>query len=92
MAIYVKDPDARSDYRVDWDSYLGDQLIAVSEWRIVPQHQGGLAIADQAHDGRVARVTITGGIAGGLYQLTNHITLTNQERDNRSLSIRVEAR
>lgn len=92
MAIYVKDPAARSDYHIDWDSYLGDQLIAASEWQIVPQHPGGLAIADQAHDGRAARVTITGGRAGGLYQLTNHVTLTNQERDSRSLSIRVEAR
>jgi hypothetical protein len=36
--------------------------------------------------------TLTGGLAGRIYRITNRITLTDGQIDERSISLRVEAR
>ncbi|WP_017672466.1 hypothetical protein [Blastomonas sp. AAP53] len=93
MSLFVKDPDSRIDYRVDWGAaYLGANLIAASQWQVTPQHEGGMAIAASGHDGLSAVVTLTGGRAGASYALTNRVTLTNGEIDERSVAVRVEQR
>lgn len=93
MSLMVKDPDSRIDYRVDWGAaYLGANLIAASVWEIEPAHADGLAVQASSHDGLAAQVTLTGGRVGGLYALTNRVTLTNGEIDERSVSVRVEQR
>jgi hypothetical protein len=101
MTLYLKAPQARVDYRIDWGArHLGPWLITDSAWRVepVPQNPGEngslnhLAIAAQAHDGRVSSVTVTGGEAGHIYDLINRITLSNGEVDERAVSFRVEAR
>lgn len=93
MSLFVKDPDSRIDYRVDWGAdYLGANLIAASQWQIAPQEAGGLTIAGSGHDGLSSLVTLTGGRSGQSYALTNRVTLTNGEIDERSIAIRVEQR
>ena len=93
MSLFVKDPDSRIDYRVDWGAaYLGANLIAASQWQIHPAEPDGLAIAATGHDGLGTLVTLTGGRDGASYALTNRVTLTNGEIDERSIAIRVEQR
>lgn len=93
MSLFVKDPDSRIDYRIDWGAaYLGDALIIASSWAVSPDQQGGLAVATSAHDGRIASVTLTGGQPGASYALVNRVTLSNGEIDERSVAVRVEQR
>ncbi|ESZ85960.1 MAG: hypothetical protein Q27BB25_16635 [Blastomonas sp. CACIA14H2] len=93
MSLFVKDPDSRIDYRVDWGAaYLGINLIVASGWSVAPDAPGGLAVITDSHDGRSATVTIAGGQVGAIYALTNRVTLSNGEIDERSVSVRVEPR
>lgn len=93
MSLFVKDPDSRIDYRVDWGAaYLGDALITASTWSVSPEQAGGLAVAATSHDGRSASATLTGGVAGATYALVNRVTLSNGEIDERSVAVRVEQR
>jgi len=93
MGYYLKDPQSRLDYHIDWAAeYLGQQSLAVSEWYVSPDEDGGLAIAENGHDAARSFVIITGGIAGQIYTLTNRVTLDNLLIDERTITIRVEAR
>ncbi len=93
MTIMVKPPAARLDYSIDWGTaYLGDAAILASEWQLSPVHDGGLLLVDSAILGPVTLATVTGGRLGAIYDLTNRITLSSGESDERSLSIRVAAR
>lgn len=97
MTLYLKAPQARVDYRIDWGArHLGPWLITDSAWRVEPAAPDGslnhLAVAAHAHDGRVSSVTVTGGVHGHIYDLINRITLSNGEIDERAVSFRVEAR
>lgn len=93
MSLFVKDPDSRIDCRVDWGAaYLGDNLIVASGWSVDPVVPGGLVMIADGHDGRSATVTVSGGKAGAIHALTNRVTLSNGEIDERSISVRVEPR
>ena len=43
MSLLLKDPDAVLDYSIDWGAeYLGDDLLAESEWTVTPAEPGGV--------------------------------------------------
>ncbi len=93
MSLFVKDPDSRIDYRIDWGAaYLGDTLIVASSWSVSPVRDGGLAVVATSQDGRSASATLTGGVVGASYALINRVTLSNGEIDERSVAVRVEQR
>lgn len=93
MGYYLKDPQSRLDYHFDWASeYLGQQSLATSLWRVTPKEPGGLAIDESGHDSARSFAIITGGVAGHVYTLTNRVTLSNALVDERTITIRVEAR
>lgn len=93
MGYYLKDPQSRLDYHMDWAShYLNQQSLASSEWHIAPQENGGLDIAQSGHDDQRSFVVITGGVAGHVYTLTNRVTLQSGVADERTITLRVEAR
>lgn len=93
MGYYLKDPQSRLDYHMDWATqYLGQQSLASSAWQIAPQEAGGLDIAESGHDAARSFVIITGGVAGHIYTLTNRVTLNSGIADERTITIRVEAR
>jgi len=93
MPLYLKDPDTRFDYAIDWSaSYLEAQLVTQSEWSVHPDEAEGLAIEAHSHDGQKTAVTVTGGRTGHSYDLSNHVLLSNGERDTRSISLHVEKR
>ncbi len=93
MSLYLKDPDARVSYAIDWSThYLGDQLIAGSVWTVSPQEEGGLTVEENSHDGRRTSAVVAGGVIGRRYDVANRITLTNGDSDERSIAFMVEAR
>lgn len=93
MAVLLKDPLAALDYAVDWGAeYLNGDTIAESVWEVIPKEPGGVIIAGSRMDGALATVTATGGAAGHVYQLTNHIALQSGQTDSRSIILRVEKR
>ena len=93
MPLLLKDPGAALDYGVDWGSdYLSGDVLATSEWAVEPVESGGLSIAAEAHDLLRSSVSLSGGVAGHLYRLTNTVTTTAARTDRRSFTIRVEQR
>lgn len=93
MTLLLKDPEAALDYAVDWGAeYLGGDTLNSSSWRVVPAEAGGLSVVSSSFDSTVASVTAAGGVAGHLYQLTNHVVLASGQTDSRSIVLRVEKR
>ncbi len=93
MTSYLKHPDARIDYAIDWAAaYLDGQTISQSQWQVAPDNAGGVTIASTTHDGARTAVTLEGGRAGQVYRISNRITLGDGRCDTRTLMLRVEAR
>lgn len=93
MAMVVKDPDARIDYEFDWGvAYPEGQAVVASGWTVVPADAGGVAVAASAHDLTRATATLAGGVAGHIYRVTNRVTLSDGQIDERSMTVRVEER
>lgn len=93
MSFYLKDPLSRVDYAIDWaPGYLDGQTIAASSWSVAPAEAGGVALDAVSFDLTRAAVTLTGGVAGHVYSVTNAVTLSDGRIDRRSITLRVEAR
>lgn len=93
MSFLLKDPDAVLDYLIDWGvDYLGSDVLASSEWSVSPAEPEGIELVEQLFDTSFATVKASGGVAGHVYRLTNHVALESGRRDSRSVVIRVEAR
>ena len=91
--MFLKDPAATIDYAVDWQAaYLDGQTIAMSQWSVAPSGAGGMTVTDAGHAAGRTAVTLAGGQRGGLYRLTNRVTLSDGRSDERSLDVRVEDR
>jgi hypothetical protein len=93
MTLLLKDPDATLDYSVDWGSeYLSGDALTSSNWVVSPVEVGGIELVSSQSDLLVATVQISGGIAGRLYRLTNHVGTAESREDSRSIMLRVEKR
>ena len=93
MTLLMKDPDAVLDYAIDWSAeYLGEDMLAQSEWTVEPDEAGGVAIVGSDFDPGVATVKASGGIPGRLYKLINLVTTLSGRIDSRSIVLRVEQR
>ena len=94
MTLLLKDPEAVLDYSIDWGSeYVGgSDLLVASDWSVLPDESGGLAVCGSAFDAGVTTVKAGGGVPGHVYRLINRVTLESGRVDDRSMVIRVEAR
>ncbi len=94
MSFHLKDPAAVLDYSIDWGAqYLAEgELLATSEWSVEPVEPGGVSVAASSFEPWTATVSAQGGIAGHVYRLANRITTLAGRTDERSLTLRVEAR
>jgi hypothetical protein len=93
MTLLLKDPDSVLDYAIDWGTdYLIDDVLADSSWVVDPDEADGLQVQASAFDSTTATVTASGGVAGRIYQLTNHVELASGLTDSRSVTLRVERR
>ena len=93
MALMVKDPGARIDFDFDWDeAYPGGQAVVASSWTVAPGQAGGIAITASAHDLTRTTAQMAGGVAGQVYRVTNRVTMSDGQIDERSMTVRVEER
>ena len=93
MTFLLKDPVATLDYAVDWGAnYLKDDTLVSSDWAVSPVEAGGAVIVDNSFDPTVASAKVSGGIAGRVYRVTNHVLTVQGREDSRSVVLRVEKR
>lgn len=92
MSLYVKDPQARVDHAIDWSAYLAQQSLVASLWTVSPQEDGGLQVEDAVFEAQRSSARLSGGIVGRVYRLTNRVTLSDGQVDERSVTMRVEER
>lgn len=94
MSYLLKDPAAVLDYLIDWGAeYLTPgELLAASDWSVVPEEAGGVSVAGSDFDATTSTVKATGGVAGHLYRLVNRITTGSGRTDERTIVVRVEDR
>ena len=94
MSYLLKDPLATVDYTVDWRAdYLGEtDNLASSIWSVEPDEPGGVQVAVDSFTLAEAKVSVSGGIGGRIYRLTNRVQTAAGLEDRRSIAIRVEAR
>ncbi len=93
MSYYLKDPQSRVDYAIDWaPGYLDGQVIATSSWTVAPAETGGVAVEAASFDLTRAAATLSGGRAGHIYRVSNRVELSDGRRDERSILLRVEQR
>lgn len=91
--LFLKDPDAALEYRVDWSGATGGEVALVSsEWRVEPVEPGGLVVSAQRFEGRDALARLSGGLAGHVYRVGNLAGFSDGTSDERSLTVRVEER
>lgn len=93
MTLLLKDPGALLDYAIDWGAeYLGDDMLASSEWSVTPDDADGVKIAGSDFTATTASVKAAGGTPGRVYRLGNRVTLQSGRIDERSIVLRVEQR
>ena len=94
MALFAKDPAAAIDYTVDWSGgYLEPaETLASSGWQIAPVEAGGLVVDSDVAGATATTATLSGGLAGHVYRVTNRVTTSAGRVDERSLMIRVQQR
>ena len=91
MDLFLKDPDASLDYSIDWgNGYLqSGETLATSTWTIFPSDMTEVVSGNTPN---TATITVSGGVAGRIYQLTNRIGTSDGRTDERSVTIRVANR
>lgn len=93
MTLMLKDPDAVLDYAIDWGAeYLGGDLLAQSDWSVVPEETGGVTLVGSDFDATTTTAKAAGGVAGRIYRLVNRVVLQSGRVDDRSIVLRVEKR
>ena len=93
MSFYLKDPQSRVDYAIDWGgAYLDGQVLAASQWSVTPAEAGGLSVEAEGFDLTRAAATLAGGVVGHVYSVTNRVAMTDGQVDERSIALRVEQR
>jgi hypothetical protein len=91
--MFLKDPDAAIDYRVDWAAALGGELsLASSMWTVAPLEAGGLTASGGVTGLSDTVARLSGGIAGHVYRVGNRVTFSDGSVDERSLVVRVGER
>jgi hypothetical protein len=92
MSFYLKDPESRVDYAIDWSPYLNGQSIETSLWLVVPAEAGGIAVEESSFEPARTAARLGGGVTGHSYSVSNRVTFSDGSTDVRSITLRAEAR
>jgi hypothetical protein len=93
MSYYLKSPGGQLDYSIDWAAgYLDSQSVTSSYWTITPVEVGGLAVLANTRTAARVTATLTGGVAGHVYAVSNRAIFSDGRIDERTISVRVETR
>jgi len=78
-----KDPSDVIDYQLSWQ-HLGSDTISTSTWE-----SDGLTIGIDSIDGLTTSCFVSGGTAGGLYNLTNTVVTAAGRTQQRTVYVAV---
>lgn len=92
MNFYLKDPESRVDYAIDWTPYLDGQSIEASTWSVTPAEEGGIVAEETSFEPARTAARLTGGLTGHCYTVSNQVTFSDGTLDTRSITLRVEKR
>lgn len=94
MSNYLKDPSATVDYSIDWGAgYLGEaRTVSVSDWSVSPVEDGGVAVIATLVAPTRTSATLSGGIRGHVYRVSNRVSMSDGRSDERMLVLRMEDR
>jgi hypothetical protein len=90
MSFYLKDPQSRVDYAIDWAADLDGQTIVGSQWAVRPVEIDGIEIEEDSFAPGRAAARLTGGVVGHCYSVANRVILSDGTSDARSIALRVE--
>jgi len=92
MTVFAKDPQAILDYSFDWDdNYLQmGETVSSSVWSVIPTSE--LAIDSTLNTASTATATVSAGVSGHIYRLTNRIVTSLGRTEERSITMRVQDR
>ena len=101
--VPIKDPDARLDYYFDWKALTNG--TGESDWlaggetitAFTVTADAGITVDDDPapaliNGATAVKVWLSGGTAGRVYAVTNHIETSAGRTDDRTLMIRVQER
>lgn len=92
MSFYLKDPDSRVDYSIDWTPYLAGQAIEASFWVVAPAEPDGIEAEETSFEPARTAARLTGGVTGHCYTVSNRVIFSDGTLDARSITLRVERR
>jgi hypothetical protein len=82
---FAKTPDEILDYGWDWSGLLGSETLSSSTWII----DAGIDDITQSNDDDSSAVWLSGGIIGGLHQITNIVIDTAGRKISRTFWLRI---
>lgn len=87
---FIKDPDARLDFVIDWSTWLASaETITSSTWTV----STGIVVEDDTiFDTTSTTIWLSGGTVGMLYQASCLIETSQTRRDERTITIRIVER
>lgn len=85
---FIKDPDARLDYEVDWSEWLptGDAITA-SLWEC---EDAALVLDDEQFDTNSATVFASAGVLGTTYFVVNRIETGQGRINDQTIRIKIK--
>ena len=92
MSFYLKDPQSRVDYAIDWSPYLEGQTIEASLWAVAPDEAGGIVAEETTFEPVRTAARLAGGLNGHSYSVSNRVIFSDGTTDVRSITLRVEPR
>ena len=85
---FLKDPQDRDRYEIDWSAFLGEDTVASSAWTVPP----GITRTSATHTETATTVWLEGGAHGQEYLAANAITTAGGLTAERSIKIVVRHR
>lgn len=88
-SVYQKDPQAVLNYVFDWSLWLALGETISSVVNTVP---AGLTLTSASNTTTTATLKLSGGTAGQSYKVSNRITTSTSQVDERTIIIQVDER
>lgn len=90
MNRFIKDPQAKLDYEIDWSNWLDvDETVATSAWAVV----AGDVVIEQTSVGPSSTVVwVSGGTLNTNAQVTCHVVTSEDREDDRTLLFHIRSR
>ena len=85
QALFLKDPQAVLDYKIDWATWLGTDTISAVSWTVA----SGITQDSVSNTTTAATIWLSEGTVGSTYDLICHITTAGGRQDDRTIAIEI---